>query len=373
MLLNRREDEISDYHTPWGESHPVYDIEPDAQVEIKVTAQDGVTDSVYRVVVYSRPVEQTNQGSGEKLDSVSTGIPHFGDLWLQDADDNYYKTDFDTTYQMSKGGVHKLNLKASVPAGVNLFVGYTWRVDSVSNGSDSIWTVYSNGSVQAYPAGDTAFIVRLLNNKDGLLKTYNIALKHPDYSLSRFVLSKDAAGSTPMESDSEGRYTVEFDVDSVYLSFAANDTSFNSGNFDVAALGKVGRKIEVKDAKEYEHKYKLGLEEAGLSRTFLFTVQDGNNSKKYTAVVKRTIDFSLKNFSLKIGDKTVDVDPKKLEAVKVPATVNFVDIEVEADPVSDLVTAVKSVVGTDGSYVARVRLYVKAVRMKAKRNIRLAC
>ena len=127
MLLNRREDEISDYHTPWGESHPVYDIEPDAQVEIKVTAQDGVTDSVYRVVVYSRPVEQANQGSGEKLDSVSTGIPHFGDLWLQDADDNYYKTDFDTTYQMSKGGVHKLNLKASVHAGVNLFVGYKWR------------------------------------------------------------------------------------------------------------------------------------------------------------------------------------------------------------------------------------------------------
>lgn len=90
-------------------------------------------------------------------------------------------------------------------------------------------------------------------------------------------------------------------------------------------------------------------------------------------MVKRTIDFSLKNFSLKIGDKTVDVDPEKIEAVKVPATVNFVDIEVEADPVSDLVAAVKSVVGTDGSYVARVRLYVKVVRMKAKRNIRLDC
>lgn len=171
VVVKQKGDEISDYHTPWGESHPVYDIEPDAQVEIKVTAQDGVTDSVYRVVVYSRPVEQANQGSGEKLDSVSTGIPHFGDLWLQDADDNYYKTDFDTTYQMSKGGVHKLNLKASVHAGVNLFVGYKWRADSVHNGSDSIWTVYSNGSVQAYPAGDTAFIVRLLNNKDGLLKT----------------------------------------------------------------------------------------------------------------------------------------------------------------------------------------------------------
>lgn len=85
---------------------------------------------------------------------------------------------------------------------------------------------YSNGSVQAYPAGDTAFIVRLLNNRDGLLKTYNIALKHPDYSLSRFVLSKDAAGDTPLEPDGEGRYTVEFDVDSVYLSFVANDTSF---------------------------------------------------------------------------------------------------------------------------------------------------
>lgn len=75
---------------------------------------------------------------------------------------------------------------------------------------------------------------------------------------------------------------MEFDVDSVSLSFAATDTSFIASNFDLTKLVTVGRKIDVKDAKEYEHKYKLGLEEAGLGRTFLFTVKDENNSKKYT-------------------------------------------------------------------------------------------
>lgn len=87
VSVRQKGEDIPVAFTPWGETHPVYEIAPDAQVEIKVTAQDGVTDSVYKVIVYSRPVQVKGfaGGSAETLDSVSIGIPHFGSLWLQES------------------------------------------------------------------------------------------------------------------------------------------------------------------------------------------------------------------------------------------------------------------------------------------------
>ena len=386
IMVNQSSKEITKHGKSFHNGFEGWKIEPNVPVQIKVTAEDGETESEYWVVIYSRPavIDQTSKDTLKLVDP-----PMLKNLWLVDAknEGKHYRLPNDslhwhTNAYATEDAQKKLNDVIVIPSGVEYKLKYEWYSEKFkAEGKTDKDSLMHLGTVdhRTYTKLDTTYIeVKVLDLQNRERLKYTIKLRHPDLSLKDLVLNSGTTDTKPLA------FTPSFHADSLTyrakLKYDFSDRAVfvslkvaRPSAIDTVGMGE-GRVIGVKHLSSTEdglYKFSVEVKDAkDGKRAYAFKVKDGSVEKTYKVVIEKAWDLRLKTLTLK-DDKTF-VHPVELKDDQYDYPV-FLPANVEIENMTVVATThdVDYVKYTDGMVIDGDNSYIRIKTYDAGRDYNL--